>query len=164
MSGLKLECKTTIKRKKRKFDLGSLSKINHEYMVRIIQLLDPSVDINETTSLKHLHEKLQSKDAKIDDMKIKNDSPDTQNSDYESDNENFEVIYSGKSVDGIVSTAASFGLDQGFFDRVIYDNNGISHYMGSFGFTSSLTMLLNNFIRLTKKQDISSIKFVQSIC
>lgn len=164
-SALRLDCKTTIERKRRKLSVSTISKINKEYMGNILKSIYPELDVEDTDSLKALSDKLKTAPIKQPASPAGSTSSTTTE-----DKEVHYVVYSGKSVnDGIISSClestapSTFGLQLGPFDRVIYDNDGGSHFMGSFGFTGSLTLLLNNYIKLTGLKETNSINFIRVI-
>lgn len=155
---LKVDCSTTIQRKKRKPTVDPIPKQNQELVVRILNSLYPDMNCNDMSELSQLYESI-------------GHSPSNRSSAGESDYQEFEdtkpatsyIIRSGKSVNGLESTATGFGLELNGYDRVIYDSEGITHYVGSFGFSNSLTILLNNLIRHTHQRDLYSIRFIKSM-
>lgn len=148
---LNIDCETTIKRKKRKLFMdAAISQTNHNYMVKILTSIYPDLDCSNPAQLAELWKAIESKEDKPQEKEME-----TEPSSY--------VVYSGKSFNGIESTLASFGKSLASYDRVIYDNDGISHYLGSFGFTSVLTILINNIIIVGDQKNPNSIQFVKSM-
>lgn len=155
---LKVDCCTTIKRKKRKPSIEPIPPANQELMIRIVKNLYPNVNCYDVSELTKLY---NSMDHSTEDRNSDYDSDCAQTFNYKSTPS--YIVYSGKSINGLVSTESSFGLDQNAYDRVIYDNEGVTHYVGSFGFTSSLTILINNLIRFTQQRDLYSIRFIKNM-